>query len=118
MFDKYIYHSSESVEKAAMRLESQMILDRISRENITKEQIKAKDRVDISLEEYEKMKKEISSLQWEVNQMRNKMELFKDIIDLNIIPDTFIDLYDYDPCEMKSKCIIKFEYIPERRTRY
>lgn len=115
MFNTYIY---QDYSKGMNAISTQMRMDRISRENIAEKEIKARDRVDISLDEYERMKEEISSLQWEVNQMRNKMELFKEVIDLNIIPDTFVDLYDYDPFEMKSKCIIKFEFIPEREKRY
>lgn len=119
MFNTYVYQDgSKGIREAASQISSQMQRDRESRENIAQKEIKARDRVDISLEEYERMKNEISSLRWEVNQMRNKMELFSEVIDLNIIPDTFIDLYDYDPFEMKSKCIIKFEFIPEREKRY
>ena len=114
MFNTYVY---QDCSKGTREISRQMQIDRISRENIAEKEIKARDRVNISLDEYERMKNEISSLRWEVNQMRNKMELFKEVIDLNIIPDTFVDLYDdYDP--MKSKCIIKFEFIPERGKKY
>jgi HAMP domain-containing protein len=115
MFNTYIH---QDYSKGMNAISTQMQMDRISRENIAEKEIKARDRVNISLDEYERMKEEISSLQWEVNQMRNKMELFKEVIDLNIIQDTFVDLYDYDPFEMKSKCIIKFEFIPEHGKRY
>lgn len=119
MFNTYVYQDgSKEIREAASKISSQMQRDRESREDIAQKEIKARDRVDISLEEYERMKNEISSLRWEVSQMRNKMELFGEVINLNIIPDTFIDLYDYDPFEMKSKCIIKFEFIPERGKRY
>lgn len=115
MFNTYI---TQDYSKGMNAISNQMQMDRISRENIAEKEIKARDRVNISLGEYERMKNEISSLRWEVNQMRNKMELFKEVIDLNIIQDTFVDFYDYDPCKMKSKCIIKFEFIPERGKRY
>lgn len=115
MFNTYIH---QDYSKGMNAISTQMQMDRISRENIAEKEIKARDRVNISLDEYERMKEEISSLQWEINQMRNKMELFKEVIDLNIISDTFVNLYNYDPFEMKSKCIIKFEFIPERGKRY
>ena len=118
MFNKYVYVDSKGQERAAMRITSQMKLDRESRENIAQKEIKARDRVDISLEEYERMKNEISSLRSEIAQMRNKLELFNEVIELDIIPDTLVVLYDHDICNMKYNGIVRFEFIPEHRKRY
>ena len=114
MFNTYIRQDySKGLSEMSSRISSQMQLDRKSREDIAQKEIKARDRVDISLDEYEKMKSEISSLRWQVSQMNNKLMQFNEVIELNIVPDTMITLYDYDPLNMKSKCRIEFNFIPE-----
>lgn len=60
MFDRYIIEDN-SLEAAA-RVTAEMELDRESRERIAREEIKARNRVDITLEEYESMKQEIKKL--------------------------------------------------------
>ena len=115
MFNTYI---TQDYSKGMNAISNQMQMDRISRENIAEKEIKARDRVNISLDEYERMRNKISSLEWKIDEMRDMVKLFKGVIDLNIIPDTFVDLYDYDILTGKSKCIIKFEFIPERVKKY
>ena len=61
MFNTYIH---QDYSKGMNAISAQMKMDRKSREDIAEKEIKARDRVDISLEEYERMKNEISSLRW------------------------------------------------------
>ena len=57
-------------------------------ESISKAEIKSKDRVDITLEEYENMKRQISSLTSEVNWLRSILNRIEAPIDKNIVPDS------------------------------
>ena len=121
MFDKHIHKHidySKGLERASSRICSQMELDRKSKENIAQKEIKARNRVDISLEEYERMKDEISSLRCEVNQMRNRLEQFNEVVELNIVSDTMNILYDHNIIDNTMRCIIRFEFIPERGKKY
>lgn len=77
MFDRYIIEDN-SLEAAA-RVTAEMELDRESRERIAREEIKARDRVNITLEEYESMKREIKKLE-------NENHYFKVLFDRIEIP--------------------------------
>ena len=57
-------------------------------ESISEAEIKSKDRVDITLEEYENMKNKINSLSYEVDKLRNILERIEAPIDKEIIPDS------------------------------
>lgn len=57
-------------------------------ESISKAEIKSKDRVNISLEEYEKMKREIKSLSYEVDRLTNILTRIDVPLDKEIIPDS------------------------------
>lgn len=57
-------------------------------ENIFKAEIKSKDRVDISLEEYENMKNQIGSLSYEVDRLSNILKRIEVPLDKEIIPDS------------------------------
>ena len=57
-------------------------------DNISKAEIKSKDRVDISLEEYENMKNQIGSLSYEVNRLSNILKRIEVPLDKEIIPDS------------------------------
>lgn len=57
-------------------------------ESISNAEIKSKDRVDISLEEYENMKAEISSLSCEVYELRNILKRIDVPLDKKIVPDS------------------------------
>lgn len=110
MFDRYIIEDN-SLEAAA-RVTAEMELDRESRERIAREEIKARDRVNITLEEYESMKREIKSLTASNNEYKRKFILFKDILWLKIDPDTL----RFETCDLmqpnrKSKCKIEFEFL-------
>ena len=55
-------------------------------ESISKEEIRSRDRVNITLEEYERMKHELSSLENEVRRLRAILGNIGIPIDKNIIP--------------------------------
>lgn len=57
-------------------------------ESISEEEIKARDRVNITLEEYENMKREIESLKSEVRYLSSILEKIKAPLDKSIIPDS------------------------------
>lgn len=77
MFNRYIIEDNSL--KAAARMAAEMRQGRESQEKIAREEIKARNRVDISLEEYENMKKEIEKL-------RNDNCYFKTLFDRIEIP--------------------------------
>lgn len=80
MFNKYIIQdNSRGILEASARVTAEMRRDRESREKIAHEEIKARDRVDITLEEYENMKQEIKEL-------RDTNRFFKAVFDRIEIP--------------------------------
>ena len=79
MFDRYTIEYKDNSLEAAARVTAEMELDRKSREKIAEKEIKARDRVDITLEEYENMKKEIEKL-------RDTNRFFKAVFDRIEIP--------------------------------
>ena len=94
MFNTYIRQDySKGLNEASLRISSQMELDRISRENIAQKEIKARDRVDISLEEYEKMKKDIA---WLTNQNTR----YRCILEKIKIP--YLDELDFDKIKIET----------------
>lgn len=106
MFDTYkTIHDYSQIAK-------EMELDRKSNERISQNEIKSKDRVDITLEEYERMKSNITRLEHELYIVKNKLEPFKEVVGLNIILDTFHILQSKDclcrPNRMR--CAIFFDY--------
>ena len=56
--------------------------------SISDAEIKSKDRVDISLEEYEYMKNTIKSLSYEVDRLSNILNRIEAPLDKEIIPDS------------------------------
>ena len=65
-------------------------------ESISAKEIKARDRVDIALEEYENMKLKIRSLESEVNYLCSILEKIEAPIDKKIIPDSVRTYYSDD----------------------
>lgn len=65
-------------------------------ESISEEEIKARDRVDIALEEYENMKLKIRSLESEVRYLCSILEKIEAPIDKKIIPDSIRTYYSDD----------------------
>ena len=106
MFDKNIHNYS--------KLSDQIERDRKSRELIAEKQIRVKDRVDISLEEYEKMKSEISRLEYEKQELLKYLGYFKQFIRYDIVPDSIISFVDGNMINPYKRCRIEFDFIPKR----
>lgn len=65
-------------------------------ESISQAEIKSKDRVDITLEEYERMKSEIKRLTYENEGMREILGKIEAPLDKKIIPDSIRTWYCED----------------------
>ena len=109
MFDTYktIHDYSKIAEE--------MKLNRESNERISQNEIKSKDRVNITLEEYERMKSNIARLEQELYLTKYKLGLFKEVASLNIIPDTFRVYHgkDFQQRPRRMQCRISFDYESE-----
>lgn len=77
-------------------------------ESISKAEIKSKDRVNISLEEYEKMKNEIKSLSSEVYRLSRILERIDVPLDKKIIPDSIRTHWCDDAINFRHKFIVEF----------
>ena len=113
MFNTYHLHKHATTHDYS-KVAEQMQFDRESRERISENEIKSKNRVDISLEEYEKMKFENEDLKRKLYTLENKVEPFKEILELNILPDTlYIDHHKKENImgySEEMRCIIIFDY--------
>lgn len=78
-------------------------------QNISDADIKARDRVNITLEEYESMKNKISSLSYEVDRLRKILERIEAPLDKEIIPDSIRSYWCDDIRDFKRKFIVEFE---------
>nr|DAV24917.1 MAG TPA: hypothetical protein [Bacteriophage sp.] len=78
-------------------------------ESISKAEIASRDRVDISLKEYESMKRQIESLTWERDRLRSVLENIKAPLDKNIIPGSINTYYYDDPMNCKRIYRVEFE---------
>lgn len=78
-------------------------------EDISKKEIESKDRVNITLAEYERMKSQNELLNSEVYRLRNILEKFEVPIYENIIPRSIQTFYCEDPIHQKRKVRIEFE---------
>ena len=119
MFDKKYYTTKvvNEVINDYSEVATQMQLDRKSREEIAEKEFRVRDRVDISRDEYESMKDEIKRLQIELNYAENKLENFKEVVNLNIVPNTMEVMFSEDfrsfSFDRRYKCMITFSFIPE-----
>lgn len=77
-------------------------------ENISKAEIKSKNRVDISLEEYENMKNKIKSLSYEVDRLTKILTRIDVPLDKDIIPDSIKTCWCEDYWNNRVKFIIEF----------
>lgn len=77
-------------------------------ESISKAEIKSKDRVNITLEEYEKMKNEIKSLSSEVYRLSRILERIDVPLDKEIIPNSIRTFWCDDAINNRAKFIIEF----------
>lgn len=107
MFDKYIIEDN-SLE-AARRMAVEMELDRESREKIAEKEIKARDRVNITLEEYENMKREIKRLENENHYFKVLFDRIEIPWDKKIIPDSVRVYQDDDPMNFTRQYKILFD---------
>ena len=76
---------------------------------ISEAEIKSKDRVDITLEEYERMKYEISSLSYENNRLKNILERIEVPLDKEIVPNSIRSYWCDSPFEFKRRYRIEFD---------
>lgn len=77
--------------------------------NISDNEIKARDRVNITLEEYESMKNKICSLSYEVKRLSNILERIEAPLDKEIVPDSIVTHWSDSPWDFKRKFIVEFE---------
>ena len=77
-------------------------------EDMSKIEIESRDRVDITLKEYERMKREIDSLTLEVDRLRNILDKFEIPFDKNIIADSIQTYYCKD--HMNFRYIFRVEF--------
>lgn len=85
------------------------------RETLEKE-MGARDRVDISLESYEGLKKNIRDLEYEVSELKKENEIWRDIFKrFDLPPATIIDMdrmevmNDLNPLNFRRKYRLEFE---------
>lgn len=77
--------------------------------DISDAEIKSKDRVDITLEEYERMKNEISSLTYENRRLRNILERIDVPLDKEIVPNSIETYWCDSPFDCKRRFRIEFD---------
>lgn len=109
MFDKYIIDTSGN-ERAAMILAESNANHDATLRAISDAEIKSKDRVDIPLSEYDRLRKENSDLRWRVDRMEimlAKMGIPKEVID-TIDPDSIEVLTCKDPRYFRTKYQVLF----------
>lgn len=75
---------------------------------ISDAEIKSKDRVNITLEEYETMKKQIEWLEYEVRRLQSIFEKIEIPYDLDIIPDSIETTYCDDHLNFRKIFNIRF----------
>lgn len=71
--------------------------------------IKSKNRVDISLDEYDAMKEHIKQLSGENHRMKSILEKFEFPYDLPIDPSSIVTSVCEDRCRFKSRYCITFD---------
>ena len=78
-------------------------------DDISKRGIKVRDRVDISLEEYEQMKAEIRRLSIDNRYMTDILSQLRIPLDMRIIPGSIDVVYTHDIKDFRLKYRIEFE---------
>ena len=79
-------------------------------EEISKAEIKSKDRVDITLEEYESLKNQVKWLEYEVHRLQSIMKKIEIPYDLDIIPDSIETTYCDDHYNFRKIFNVRFAY--------
>lgn len=105
MFDKYIIDTSGNERAARILAESNARHD-ATLKSISDAEIKSKDRVDIPLSEYDRLRRENSNLEWRVNRMEAMLTRMG-------IPEEVIDNIDLNSVE-----VMKNIEIRALKTRY
>lgn len=77
--------------------------------DISEAEIKSKDRVDITLKEYERMKDEICSLSYENKRLRYILERIEAPLDKEIVPNSIRTYWCDSPFEFKRRYRIEFD---------
>lgn len=110
MFDKHIVNIEDrSVEAAGIIANSHRMLSH-EMEAISKAEIESKDRVDIPLKEYLKMKRTINELEWKcqvADATFMKIGIPTEVID-KIDPRTICVESSHNPCDFKKEYRIRF----------
>lgn len=75
----------------------------------TDKEIKARNRVDISLDEYNGMKEHIRALNRENFEMKSILENFKFPLDVPVDPSSIEVITSEDPLNFKTRYIIRFD---------
>lgn len=77
-------------------------------ETISNAEIKSKDRVDISLAEYEKMKSKIRALSYEVDRLTHILKRIEVPLDKEIIPDSIETYWSEDAVNRRHIFNVRF----------
>ena len=77
--------------------------------SISDAEIKSKDRVDITLEEYENMNKQIRSLSYEVERLSDILRRIEVPLDKEIVPDSIRSYWCDNVFDFKRKFRIEFD---------
>lgn len=111
MFDSYTINKVDNSKQAAAIRE----LSATMADNTDKE-IKARNRVNISLEEYEEMKQRIAKLERETDACYRYFKKFHIPIDMiDIYEDTIEVWNDCDPISHEYTCRLTFKYLPKEK---
>ena len=106
MFDRH-YHTT--IHQDHSREAARILGDKFM--TISEAEIESKDRVDISLKEYERLKLENAKLKYEKRSMESiikRLGIPVDLID-RIIPSSVDFVYCDDIKDFKKHCVIRFE---------
>ena len=111
MFDSYTINKVDNSKQAAAIRE----LSATMADNTDKE-IKARNRVDISLEEYEEMKQRIDKLERETDAYYRYFKKFHIPIDkIDIYEDTIEVWTEVNPIPYEYTCRLRFKYWPKEK---
>ena len=77
--------------------------------SISDAEIKSKDRVDITLEEYENMKNKIRSLSYEVERLSDILRRIEVPLDKEIVPDSIRSYWCDDVRDFKRRFRVEFD---------
>lgn len=93
--------------KIELAKSNEMLAEKI--EAATKADIEARNRVDISLEEYNTMKNDIRKLEVENGRLKTLLEKINFPFSLNVVPDTISTRYCHDAMDFMVNVEIRFK---------